>query len=316
LVKQAGFTWLKHQVEWEAVETQPGLYDWSELDSIVNAAVANNSKVMLSVQHAPPPLRSPSGLFPADPMTYQAFMQAMAVRYRGKVQAYEIWNEENLSRETGVGNVDPSYYLPILRAGSTGVKTGDPQALVLLGAPSPTGANISGQSIDDVQYLTQLYALNNGEAKRYYDAISAHPSGFSNPPDCTPATPQCSLSGAWNNDTSFFAFARVAQYRDLMTRNGESNKQIWFTEFGYCSSQTPPTGYEYCKYLTAQNQADFLVQAVTRARSLDYVGGMVVWNLNFQMATAMTDEKWGFSVVRDDWTPRPAWYALAQMPKT
>jgi hypothetical protein len=243
-------------------------------------------------------------------------MQALASRYRAKVQAYEVWNEENLGRETGVGNVDPSSYLPILKAGSNGARTGDPGALILLGAPSPTGANIPGQSIDDLQYLSQLYALNGGEAKQYYDAVSAHPSGFSNPPDCTPQTPQCSLSGGWNNDPSFFAFTRVAQYRDVMTQNGESNKKIWFTEFGYCSSTTPPAGYEYCKYLTAQNQADFLVQAFTKARSLDYVGGMVVWNLNFQMAVGNMDEKWGFAVLRDDWTPRPAYYALAQMSKS
>jgi polysaccharide biosynthesis protein PslG len=317
LVKQAGFTWAKHQVEWTAIETQQGQYTWSELDSIVDAAMANNTKVMLSVQHAPEFYRSPSsGLFPSDPNTYQTFMQALATRYRGKVQAYEIWNEENLSRETGVGNVDASHYLPILKAGSTGVRAGDPSAMVLLGAPSPTGANIAGQSIDDVQYLTQLYALNGGEAKGYYDAVSAHPSGFSNPPDCTPVTPDCSLSGGWNNDPSFFAFTRVAQYRDLMVRNGESAKKIWFTEFGYCSSATPPAGYEYCKYLTAQNQADFLVQAFTRARGLDYVGGMIVWNLNFQLAVPTTDEKWGFGVLRDEWSPRPAYYALAQMPKS
>jgi polysaccharide biosynthesis protein PslG len=316
LVKQAGFTWVKHQVEWMAIETAPGQFNWAELDAIVATAASANQKVLLSVQHAPVFYRGPaSGLFPSDPNTYQQFMQALAGRYRGRVQAYEIWNEENLSRETGDGNVDPSHYLPILKAGSAGTRAGDPSAQVLLGAPSPTGANIAGQSIDDLQYLQQLYALNGGEAKAYYDAISAHPSGFSNPPDCTPQTPQCSLSGGFNNDPSFFAFTRVAQYRDLMVQNGESSKKVWFTEFGYCSSATPPAGYEYCKSLTAQNQADFLVQAFQKARSLDYVGGMFVWNLNFAVAVPSTDEKWGFSVLRDDWSPRPAYFALAQMAK-
>jgi hypothetical protein len=316
LIQQAGFNMVKHQVEWSAVETRAGQFDWAELDAVVAAAIADNTRIMLSVQHAPPFYRSPtSGLFPSDPSTYRTFMQAVATRYRGKVQAYEIWNEENLSRETGVGNVDPSHYLPILAAGSAGVRAGDPNATILLGAPSPTGANIPGQSIDDLQYLNQLYALNGGEAKRYYDAISAHPSGFSNPPDCTPQTPQCSLSGAWNTHPSFFAFTRVAQYRDAMMRNGEADKKIWFSEFGYCSGATPPAGYEYCKYLTPQNQADFLVKAVTLARKLDYVAGMVVWNLNFQQVVPPTDEKWGFGVLNADWTPRPAYSALAQMPK-
>jgi hypothetical protein len=316
MVQQAGFNWAKHQVEWATVEPQPGQYDWTQLDAIVSAANAANLKVFLSVQHAPAFDKTPaSGLFPSDPNTYRVFMQALATHYNGKVAAYEIWNEENLSREAGPGNVDPSHYLPILEAGYTGVKAGDPNALALLGAPSPTGVN-SADAMDDVQYLNALFALNGGEAKRFYDAVSTHPSGFSNPPDCTPQTPQCSLSGGWNNDPSFFAFTRVAQYRDVMVRNGESNKKIWFSEFGYCSGSTPPAGYEYCKFLTAQNQADFLVQAFTKARSLDYVGGMIVWNLNFQLAVPATDEKWGFGVIRDDWTPRPAYSALAQMPKS
>ena len=58
--------------------------------------------------------------------------------------------------------------------------------MVLLGAPSPTGANIPGSVIDDLSYLQQLYAINGGEVIGYFDALSAHPSGFSNPPDCTP----------------------------------------------------------------------------------------------------------------------------------
>ncbi|HEY1295830.1 MAG TPA: hypothetical protein VGJ60_22360 [Chloroflexota bacterium] len=317
LIPQAGFNMVKHQIEWSAVETAPGQFDWTELDAIIATAVATNTRIMLSVQHAPLFYRSgSSGMFPSDPSTYRTFMQAVATRYRGKVQVYEIWNEENLSRETGVGNVDPSHYLPILAAGSAGVRAGDSNATILLGAPSPTGANIPGQSIDDLQYLNQLYALNGGEVKRYYDAVSAHPSGFSTPPDCTPQTPQCSLSGAWNTHPSFFAFARVAQYRETMMRNDESDKKIWFSEFGYCSGATPPSGYEYCRYLTPQNQADFLVRAFAKARALDYVAAMVVWNLNFQQVVPASDEKFGFGVLNTDGDPRPAYTALAQMSKS
>ena len=252
-VKQAGFTWIKQQVEWSAVETSPGEYDWSELDSIVNLASTNDLKVMLSVLHAPTFLRGPSsGNTPADPSTYQRFMQALASRYAGKVQMYEIWNEQNLSREMGVGNVSPSAYLPLLEAGFNGVKAGDSTATVMLGAPSPTGANIPGQSVDDLSYLQQLYALNNGEVKRFYDALSAHPSGFSNPPDCPPSTPSCSLSGGFNNDPSFFAFYRVGQYRDLMMQQGEGDKKIWFTEYGYCANPSPPQATSIARRSTRQ----------------------------------------------------------------
>jgi hypothetical protein len=57
------------------------------------------------------------------------------------------------------------------------------------------------------------------------------------------------------------------------------------------------------------------VQAFQKARALDYVAGMMQWNLNFQLAVPQTDEKWGFGVIRDDWSARPAYSALTEMPK-
>ena len=316
LVKQAGLGWISEQIPWSAVELAPGQFDWSEVDAIVSAAQQSGLRILFSVDKAPSFYQRPSGgAIPSDPTTLRTFMQTMATRYAGKVQAYEIWNEENLSREMGVGNVAPANYLPILEAGASGVRAGDPAALVLLGAPSPTGANIAGQSIDDLTYLQQLYALNNGEVKSFYDALSAHPSGFSNPPNCTPATPLCSLSGGFNNDDSFFAFTRVGEYRTVMMQQGEATKKIWFTEFGYCSNPTPPAGFEYCSSLTEQNQADFLVRAYQMARGLDYVAGMMQWNLNFQVAVPQTDEKWGFGIIRSDMSARPAYAALVEMPK-
>jgi hypothetical protein len=186
---------------------------------------------------------------------------------------------------------------------------------VLLGAPSPTGADIPGAVIDDLSYLQQLYAINGGEVIGYFDALSAHPSGFSNPPDCTPATPECSLSGGFNSDDSFFAFTRISEYRDVMVQNGDAGKQIWLTEFGYCSNSLPPPGYEYCRYITEEQQAQFLVQAFNMARQLPYVGGMFQWNLNFQMSVPQSDEKWGFGIVRPDYSGRPAYGALLGMPK-
>lgn len=315
-VKQAGFNWMLQHVEWQEVEVNPGEYDFSLLDPVVADANAAGTNLLLRFAHAPAFYRSDaSGLMPADPSTFGSFMNAVASRYAGQVQAYELWNEQNLDREAGTGNVDPSTYLPLLEAGYLGVKSADPAALVLLGAPSPTTSNVAGVSIDDVSYLQQLYAINGGEAAAYFDVLSAHPSGFSNPPDCTPATPQCSLSGAWNTDDSFFAFTRVSQYRDAMVANGDTNKPIWLTEFGYCSDRLPPPGYEYCKYITEEQQAQFLTQAYRIARATPYIGAMFAWNLNFQMSVPQGDEKWGFGLVRADYSGRPAYGALLGMPK-
>jgi hypothetical protein len=315
-ITQAGFNWVTEQIEWDAVELDPGSYDWTELDNIVGDSSAQGLNIMLSFEHAPVFYRTPtSGLMPGDPATFGTFMGAVTTRYAGKVQAYELWNEENLDREAGTGNVDPTTYLPLLESGYSAVKAADPSALVLLGAPSPTTSNIPGAVIDDLTYLQNLYAINNGEVAAYFDVLSAHPSGFSNPPDCTPATPECSLSGGWNTDDSFFAFTRVSEYRDIMVQYGDSAKQIWFTEFGYCSNSSPPPGYEYCGYVTEDQQAQFLVQAFQMARSLPYVGAMFQFNLNFQLSVPQSDEKWGFGIIRSDYSGRPAYGQLLGIPK-
>jgi hypothetical protein len=205
--------------------------------------------------------------------------------------------------------------LQLLKAGYTGTKAGDPAALVLLGATSPTGANIPGSVMDDLAYLEQLFAINDGEVRAYYDVLGAHPSGFSNPPDCTSNTMECSLSGGFNDHDSFFAFDRVRQYRQVMERAGDADKKIWFTEYGYASTDLPVPGYEYGLAVTEQQQAQFLVRAFAKAQETGYVGGIMVWNFNYQLVVPKSDEKWAFGILREDWSGRPAFDALMAMPK-
>jgi len=125
----------------------------------------------------------------------------------------------------------PCQLSALLEAGTGGVRAGDRSA-VMLGAPVRR-RGYRGQSINDLTYLQQLYALNNGEVKGFYDALSAHPSGFSNPPNCTPATPQCSLSGGFSNDDAsrIHACRRVphpdgAARRSQQSRSGSLNSAI------------------------------------------------------------------------------------------
>ena len=80
----------------------PDQYNWTELDSIVDTAAGDQLNIILTVVHAPGFLRSgSSGLFPSNPDTYESFMRTIASRYAGRVDAYQLWNEQNLSRETG-----------------------------------------------------------------------------------------------------------------------------------------------------------------------------------------------------------------------
>jgi len=100
-----------------------------------------------------------------------------------------------------------------------------------------------------------------------------------------------------------------------MEKYGDEAKKMWFTEFGWSTANQAP-GYEYGAYNSEQQQAQYIVRAFQKARSdWPWVGAMFLWNLNFATVVGPNDEKAPFGILYADWTPRPAYYALANMPK-
>ncbi len=315
-----GFNWIKQQVEWFRYNPAPGVYDWGAIDRLVDGANAHGVNVLLSVVKAPEWARPPGDTHegpPADPETYATFLRELAARYRGRVRAYEIWNEQNLYYEWGgTGNkLSAARYMELLRAAYNAIKSVDPGAVVISGALTPTGVNDGNIAIDDRAYLEQMY--QNGLA-RYSDAIGAHPSGYNNPPDADWRT--------YNDDTgrckghpSWFFRSTMESYRNIMIKYGDGHKRIWATEFGWASVEGlgvgPNAGYEYAGDNSEAAQAQYIVRAYEIGRSWGWVGPMFLWNLNFAPVSGAGDEKAKFGIVRSDWSPRPAYDALAAMPK-
>lgn len=329
MVKGAGFDWVKQQIAWKDVEGNKGHYAWGQLDQIVADANAKGIKLIFSVAKSPDwaTAAANKGGIPDDPTDLGNFMYQLASHYKGLVASYEIWNEENYAVEMG-GHVDAARYVNVLRYGYWGVKWADRHAVVLFGALTPTGVNDPGLAIDDVKYLQQIYAVNGGEVRDYFDALGAHGAGYGNSPD--QLWPDQPGSGAcppkyqprhdcWLNDSSFY-FRRIEQLRTVMEQSGDSAKQMWLTEFGWPScvgDPNPAPGYEYCQLINETTQGNYLVRGFQRGSSAyPWMGVMTVWNLNFStLGLPSSDEKVPWAVINADYSPRPAYTALQQMDK-
>ena len=85
---------------------------------------------------------------------FNNFMGQMAARYKGKVQAYEIWNEENLAAENGGRVANASLYMDMLVGAYDAIKAGDPMAIVVSGPPSSTETNSPSIAISDIALLS------------------------------------------------------------------------------------------------------------------------------------------------------------------
>ncbi|GEM_PF-3584926 len=322
MLTSAGFNWAKIQVRWEDMEHQQGNIDWGSTDMVVNQTGAAGVKLLFSVATAPGWSRPGADLSvagpPADLNTYANFLKALASRYQGRVQAYEIWNEQNLAREWGgTGQQSAARYAEMLRLAHGAIKSVDPGAAVITGALTPAGTVDLGQgplAIDDVEFFRQMYQAG---IKGYFDAVGVHPSGFNNSPDADPRNAAVlSQPGSFHGHRSFY-YRNFERYREIMVQNGDSSKQLWFTEFGWASSPNPFPEYAYAVDVSEDTQANYLVRAFEIAKSVGYIGPMFVWNLNFAPSAdpGDTQAKKAFSIIRPDWSPRPAYNALAAMPK-
>ncbi len=323
MIRGLGFGWVKQQVEWKRHEPSKGQYDWGSLDEIANVAAANGIKVLYSVVKAPRWARPPNTDFsvegpPANPQDFADFLAAMAARYRGKVQAYEIWNEQNLHYEWGNEPLDAGRYVQLLAAAYRAIKSVCPECIVVSGALTPAGDN-PGKAIDDFTYLEQMYRAG---LKNYADAIGAHPSGYNLPPDITfqqgcafITQKNASFRGACDTPHHSWSFRSTMEgYRNIMVVYGDGAKRIWPTEFGWASSPTPAPGYGYAADNSLEEQAQWTVRSYQMMKNWGWVGVAFLWNLNFKVVAPGSEQaQWG--IVDSGWGALPAYNALAAMPK-
>ncbi|HEY0604668.1 MAG TPA: beta-galactosidase [Herpetosiphonaceae bacterium] len=209
LVKDLALGWVREDVQWSRVEPQPGRFDWSWHDKVFDLHRSTGVNIIGVIGPAvgwatPEPSDPGNGVsyFAPDPDRYAAFAKAVAARYKGKVQAWEIWNEpEN-------GNFwkpapDPAAYSRLLIQTYAAIKSVDPSVTVLSGGVVPF----------DPTFLNAVAAHG---AWGSFDALSVHP--YVDP--FTPETAQIDVVGIKNVQT-------------LAARYG--SKPIWATEFGWGS---------------------------------------------------------------------------------
>ncbi len=319
-VQDLGFGWVKQQVEWKRHEPAKGQYDWGPLDEIASRAQAAGVRVLFSVTASPRWARPAGADFnvdgpPANVQDLANFMAALASRYRGRVQAYEVWNEPNLHTHWGNERIDATRYVQLLAASYRAIKGVCPECTVVSAGLTPTGTNDGIIAVDDFVYLRRLY---NAGLRYYTDAIGAHPSGYNVAPDryyTNACEPDFIFKGPCQTPHHSWSFRSTMEgYRNIMVAYGDSRKRIWPTEFGWASNPTPVAHYEYAADNTLQEQAQFTVRAYQMMKSWGWVGVAFLWNLNFKVIAPGSEQaQWG--IVDGNWGPMPVYTALKTMAK-
>jgi len=314
LAKEAGFTWIKQGIEWRYVEPhKKGTFEFNEPDRLVGLIEQAGLKIVARVDNQPVWARSDK-VFPTDGppdkiQDFADFLHAFASRYKGKVHAYEIWNEPNLAREWGNQPPNPQQYVELLKAGYQAIKSADPQAQVISAGLAPTTAS-GAIAMPDIEFITQMYKLGAG---KYFDALGAHGAGYKAPPELSPDAvakdPQYDHGepGAGR----IYCFRHIEDVRKVMEANGDAKKSLAILEFGWTTDRRANSPYAWFG-VTPDQQAQYLTGAYTWAQQhwQPWIGLMSMIYICAPYWTT-NDEEYYWSITNPDGTVRPAYQALA-----
>jgi polysaccharide biosynthesis protein PslG len=268
-------------------QTGPGTYNPNYVrlsDSIVDAARARGLDVLVTLWGTPAWANGGAGLNvpPTDPSSYANAAEGIARHFRGRVVAWEVWNEPNLSvfwRGTAAD------YAQLLRPAYRALKAGDPSARVLFG----------GLSYNDDAWLKRAYEAGAGGA---FDVMATHP--YQGRPDAPPEAP---------DDGKRWWLTHVPSVRRVMKANGDARKPIWFTEFGWSTFTSAPGASR--RGVTPAQQADYLLRTIELVRSRYPYVQRLYWYNDRDTASGNAWED-NLGLLKRDLGEKPVYTALRQ----
>ncbi|GMO27253.1 MAG: hypothetical protein Ta2B_07910 [Termitinemataceae bacterium] len=215
VINDLGVVWMRRTFNWSRVERNQGEWDFSAFDDYVDDAKKQGKKLIAILAYDPSWKLNENGKeFYVSSKTlplYIAYVEKIVERYKGKVDAWEIWNEpNNFFMGFWKGNVKE--FSNLTKAAALKVKEVDPAAKIVAGSffRSPSGF---------VKKMFKAGAFEN------VDAISFHPY---------------SVSPAYT--------VKVFDKFEALLKKHKWEKEIFVSEVGFPTSGWYPSAININKY--------------------------------------------------------------------
>jgi hypothetical protein len=311
-VNMIGFNHIKQNFAWRDLESEPGVWDFSSIDRILAETERRNIRIIARLGQVPDWAvegnqqgisSNDTDAPPEDLEDWGNYCHIVASQYAGRIVAYQIWNEPNLSREWGNQEPDPEGYVELLRVCSEAIRAVDDEAIIISAGLAPTGNQDVTAYRDDI-YLDSMYQAG---FQQYVDVVGVHAPGFA-PPEYGPDDAELDGQGRWAT------FRRVEDLRKIMIQHGDAGRQMAILEMGWTTDTQNP---DYAWFaVSEEEQADYIVRAYAYAAEnwRPWVGLMsLIYMPN--MAWTSDNEEWWWSIIEPPTRNRPAFYSLVHMPK-
>lgn len=308
MVADLGAGWIRQGFPWNEIEPARGEHwdaryqqdSWAKFDNIVDLAEQNGVRIIARLDQTPEWARPP-GTTPETPPTdfedYGNFVYEFVSRYRGRISFIQIWNEPNLAREWG-GAIDPAGYASLLEIAANRAREANPD-IIILSAPMAMTTENSPRAADEFVYWQALYDHGVSES---FDIMSANVYGLSAPYDAAP-------------DPAELNTRRVELLRELAVRNGDSNKAIWFNEYGWnASPEDFPEDQLIWSRVDESQQAAWTAAGIRYAsENWDWFGVANIWYFRHVGDVSPSASDYYFRMVDVEFTPRDVYRSVQSL---
>ncbi|HEY7630978.1 MAG TPA: hypothetical protein VH817_09765 [Thermoleophilaceae bacterium] len=301
----AGVKMERLEVDWYAVEPEPGQWRWRATDKEFAEAASHGLTVLPLLMGMPGWTGLSADTLPTQTSGFANYVKHVVRRYgpggafwrsrpdlpRHAARWYEVWNEPYYP-DFSTGGARPAVYARLFRAAVRAGRKANHKAKFLISADT-SGENTDGSFSPWVAPMYEAVAHLN----RYIGGIAAHPYSAPQPP--TLYTPK---------GNTRYQFRRIEQLRSMFARHGAAKKPFWITEIGW---STCPGSQSRC--VSEAAQATYTKQVLDRVRTKysRWVKALFLYNYRDPPAdTNPSDSEHWFGLIRRDGSPKPAWRVL------
>jgi len=208
-----GMKWVRthliRKIEWANINPQKDVYNWAELDQVVDFFSKQGLSILYSINDTPEWLRPDDvpknkngrmifDFLPKDMAMYDAFIERIAERYKDRINYWEVWNEPNTWIRFN-GTTDD--YLNMLERTYKILKKIDTNNQVIAGAIAPSYAEWAAKII-------------NQDQGKHFDILSIHPYANRSTPEAAEI------------------LRTVSEVKTLLTEKAPQAR-LWSSEIGY-----------------------------------------------------------------------------------
>ncbi|CAA9574303.1 MAG: hypothetical protein AVDCRST_MAG49-3985 [uncultured Thermomicrobiales bacterium] len=258
-LREAGFRYARQTFPWAEIEPSPDAFDWDRADAIVAALGGVGIQPIAVLAVSPDWAREPGAEAAVDaaPLELDAFgvyVGAFLEHFGGRVGTVQVWDHPNDPVRWGGEAPSAVDYGALLAVAANAARSAAPAPApvrVVLAelAPAPDGG------ATDLVFLDALYRSG---ARPFFDVVAAVVDGGARSPFDRRVEPERTN------------LSRTVLFRELMLDQGDGEKPVWATHFGWAAGG--PTG------VGAASQAEFVVTGLDRAREeWPWLGLAVAW---------------------------------------